>query len=231
MRRRRYARRRKFKRRFSRRRRLFRRRSRRTTNILRTIQPFAPRSIVTLKYCESFTITTNTATSTGLYKFNLNSIYDPDRTGVGHQPYGFDQYAQLYNRYRVISTSYSLHAVNSTNYMQVVAYPSNDDLTYDYIDVVKERPSCKYRVQAPNSPVTPLRGKVYIPTLMGRTPAQYKSDDRYASLCSTSPDELAILHFYFSDANTGISSTLTTALNVVLKYRVEFYDLKTQSQS
>jgi hypothetical protein len=28
-------------------------------------------------------------------------VYDPDYTGTGHQPYGFDQYSRLYNHYIV----------------------------------------------------------------------------------------------------------------------------------
>ncbi len=35
------------------------------------------------------------------YVFRLNSLYDPDLTGTGHQPYGFDQFAALYSRYKV----------------------------------------------------------------------------------------------------------------------------------
>lgn len=31
------------------------------------------------------------------------SVYDPDFAGIGHQPLGFDQWASIYQRYRVIS--------------------------------------------------------------------------------------------------------------------------------
>lgn len=35
-------------------------------------------------------------------KYNLASIYDPDVSGAGHQPYGHDQWATLYKTYRVV---------------------------------------------------------------------------------------------------------------------------------
>ena len=31
----------------------------------------------------------------------MNSLFDPNRTGTGHQPYGFDQLSTFYNRYYV----------------------------------------------------------------------------------------------------------------------------------
>lgn len=37
--------------------------------------------------------------------FRANSMYDPDQSGVGHQPYGFDQYVpQLYNHATVLGS-------------------------------------------------------------------------------------------------------------------------------
>lgn len=33
--------------------------------------------------------------------FRLNSLYDPDYTGTGHQPLGFDQWASVYDKYYV----------------------------------------------------------------------------------------------------------------------------------
>lgn len=53
-----------------------------------------------LVYEEDVTITAS-STSPQFYVFACNDIYDPNVTGVGHQPYYHDQLAQLYNRYDV----------------------------------------------------------------------------------------------------------------------------------
>jgi len=37
------------------------------------------------------------------YLYRLNSVFDPDETGVGGQPAGFDQLKTLYGRYRVVA--------------------------------------------------------------------------------------------------------------------------------
>lgn len=41
--------------------------------------------------------------------FKCNSIFDPDDTGLGHQPLGHDQWAELYKKYLVTSCSMKAH--------------------------------------------------------------------------------------------------------------------------
>lgn len=50
------------------------------------------------------------------YTFRLNSLYDPDYTGTGAQPYGFDQLSAFYNNYCVTGSS-----------IRVVPLPTQDD--------------------------------------------------------------------------------------------------------
>lgn len=50
----------------------------------------------------SDTVTLNPGAGTLVHHdFRLNSLYDPDLTGTGHQPRGFDQLMAFYQRYRV----------------------------------------------------------------------------------------------------------------------------------
>lgn len=50
-------------------------------------------------YAESFNVVNG-----GTYVYSLNGCYDPDITGIGHQPRGFDQMMQLYDHGVVINT-------------------------------------------------------------------------------------------------------------------------------
>lgn len=47
----------------------------------------------------------STGAAAGNYFFSANGVFDPDVTGVGHQPLGFDQMMLFFEQYTVISSS------------------------------------------------------------------------------------------------------------------------------
>lgn len=66
-----------------------------------------------LKYCEEITINAAVA-SVATHVFRTNSLYDPNSTGVGHQPMGFDEWALRYGRYVVLSSTCYMRYINPT---------------------------------------------------------------------------------------------------------------------
>lgn len=198
------------------------------TTVNRSLQPFPNRYICKQKY--STTISTNAG---GQYVFNLNSLWDPDRTGIGHQPYGFDNLALLYNRYRVISCGWRVHnATGATGSPIITASLPNNDLGMVFVNTgeMLENPRTKYVVNNPGGPILTLHGKSYIPKLMGRTKTQYMADDNYQSLVTTSPNELALLYLQTFNGFSG-DSVGGIGLTVILEFTVEYFDLKHVIQS
>lgn len=59
--------------------------------------------LVRLKYASNATINATTDTS-AIAAFRANDLYDPDFSGVGNQPTGFDQLCTLYSRFCVLSS-------------------------------------------------------------------------------------------------------------------------------
>lgn len=203
-------------------------RARRTALTVRSLQPVPPKYVCKMKYSD--TVYTD---SDGQYIFNLNSVYDPDRTGIGHQPYGFDNLALLYNRYRVISCGWRIAVAQSASEAALprmfACIPSNDQSIVWDMNELRENPRTRYAIQAPGAPTTYISGKQYIPSLMGQTAAQYMANENCAAIVNTNPSELALL--YIKVTNQLAEAATGNNVQVLLEYTVEFFDPKRVVQS
>lgn len=189
------------------------------------LSPIPQRQIVKMKYAQNI----NTAVTTAYnWKFNLNSIFDPDFTGSGHQPYGHDQLAALYNRYRVISCSYVITAYSGATGICYGVVPGNEQITCTTLAELRENPRSRWITQYPGGSTTKLVGKVYLPSLVGRSKAQYMADDRYQATFGTNPQEQAFLNLTSLDLSEAGASVNWT---VTLEYTVEVFDVKPLAQS
>jgi hypothetical protein len=88
---------------------------------------------VKLRYVDTFSIDP-AAGAVGYYKFRANSAFDPDYTGTGHQPNGFDQWSQFYNHYlvtsAVISVQFTLNNLAAdSGSMMICGVSLTDDIT------------------------------------------------------------------------------------------------------
>ena len=145
-------------------------------------------------------------------------------SGGGHQPYGFDTLASLYNRYRVISCGYRISTYNTVagapNYVvNLGAIPANEDLTFLSFSELRENPRAKYISQSAGGASVFLSGKCYIPSLVGRSKAQYMADDRYQAQVNSNPNELATLNIV--TCPNGSDSPASWAFQIVMEYTVE----------
>lgn len=72
------------------------------------------KTLCRLHYSDTVTLQV-TSNYSGEHRFAINSLYDPNATGVGHQCYLYDQLAGLYNRYnvRAVNMSVSFHPTSA----------------------------------------------------------------------------------------------------------------------
>lgn len=66
--------------------------------------PYAKSQVVSLHYTDLINVDAGASGVIGDYVFSCNGLFDPDSTGGGHQPYGFDQIAAQYGKYVVKSS-------------------------------------------------------------------------------------------------------------------------------
>jgi len=205
-------------------------RSTRTTMVNRNPSVLiAPRYITKLKYAERYSFSAPGSNLAGVQVFNLNSIFDPDRTGVGHQPLGRDQLALLYNRYRVFAVSWQIAFQPSATAAGTLFVACNNDAdpmgSYNFSQV-KEHAHVYTKLMASNTPVK-FRGRVSLPRLTGQTTAQYKAGLEYQALMSSDPTELMTLVV----GGVPLVGSQTYYFDIQLTYHVECFDPKTLSQS
>lgn len=199
-----------------------------TMKVMKGVGFISPRLITRMKYTDNVTIST-LPTVTSSYEFRLNSVYDPNYTGSGHQPYGFDQLAALYSRYRVFATKWIIQIPPTSDVLHMAVLPVNGATTITSFTQVAEYPKAMVKSCSAATNTTYFKGKCYLPRLGGDKRSEYKSDDRFGALCTTNPTEDMKLQFY--QYNPSASATVTTRFFITLIYYTEFYDPIMQAQS
>jgi len=156
--------------------------------------------------------------------FNLNSLFDPDSTGAGHQPKGFDQLTALYARYRVYETKYKVtYFINLSTDQNVtfVVAPTNNSAAIGNLTSPREIFQSKAAVSTFATPKT-VTGLVNLPLLNGKSPMSYAADDTTAGTVSASPAEVLVLHCVSGIQATGVAQNVN--LFIELEFLSEFWD-------
>lgn len=131
--------------------------------------------------------------------WNLNSLYDPDATGVGHQPLYFDQMVTAtgpYQRFRVLSVNVKFTVTNiSADPVLFAFYFQPGALDFPSRELLIEKPECKpiYLPQSGGGPVTRTYSRtIPIEKCFGITRARLLADDVYSGLYNANPSQIAL---------------------------------------
>lgn len=77
--------------------------------------PFGKQFYTKLRYNEAHTFgASSTVNFASNYKYCLNSLYDPNVSGVGHQPMGFDTLMSIYEKYTVVAAKITVCFIGDT---------------------------------------------------------------------------------------------------------------------
>jgi len=74
---------------------------------------FPKKMTMTHKYCEQLLLATGAGGILNTYNWRANGMYDPNATGLGHQPMYFDQMSTLYDHYTVIGSKITIKVIKA----------------------------------------------------------------------------------------------------------------------
>lgn len=156
--------------------------------------------------------------------YRLNSVFDPDFSGVGWASASYTQAAALYNQYRVTRaevfvTGAIIAAAGAAAVEAIIVASADSSLGADYQRALAQRHA--YNKTLVNGG-PPLERKFIIPvgTLYGVPPNIVEADDKFASQVATNPNNGVYLHVGSYNPN---GAAVTVLFTVRIIYHVTFF--------
>jgi len=199
---------------------------------LREIMP--SKRFATLKYCSSKSYSTGASGITGSAQiYALNGLYDPDVTGVGHQPYGYDQLMTFYDIYTVRSVQINFTIVGSEDPGNFIAwlvkpYFSGATIASSTLESVSEVELSHFAMLNPSTSAVPSQQirlpRINLPTLEGMPWESFVGNNNYRAANSGNPSYTSQLHVALGNAS-GLATKTATIITEI--YFDGFFESRT----
>jgi hypothetical protein len=180
--------------------------------------PFGRAFDCRLPYSETNQLTTTTVDSAVKQTYFINSLFDPNKTGVGHQPYQYDQIKNLYTNYRVYDCEYDISISNpSTDGAWVgiifrTVENSGDDPTGLTLADLRERRLCEMRpLSDSGQQKTRFTGKVSMAELSGQTWEQWNTSIYAKAAVGSNPSSEVYLEIILVSEETASTAVTYSA--------------------
>lgn len=170
------------------------------------------------KYTNIYNLTTSgTAGAASVYEWR-SSIFDPDFTGTGHQPYLHDQWGTFYTYYRVYGFAYNCRVVGTgtnTPIILMVHHNSYNQSTTLDPEVNGEMPQCvSTKILDPRVSTVTFKGYISLPKVEGMSKTEFKGDAGYEAAFGANPVKYAKMSLVSS--SPGVSQTYTVVMTMWL---------------
>lgn len=205
----------------------------------RSLNPLPESRMVKLRYVEEVTLNPpGTATT---YNFSCNSLYDPNTTGIGHQPLMYDMMATLYDHYIVLGAKITAHfwcELADQNYVGVVGIKLNDDLSMmptggiqNAIEHGNKYTKYKYlRLLASGDKTQATVTHKYSAKKFHGVKDTRDNRNHLGAAVTGSPEEQAYFTLFYGHTD-GSTDVNLVRCQVVIDYIVEFSEPRDQAQS
>lgn len=156
--------------------------------------------------------------------FSINSVFDPDTTGSGHQPMGLPAYNNFYQNYRVYASKIYIRAVNLklNEPVQITVHPGNLNPPFvasQSLAQTLEQPYVKWKTITPPNAGGSTSIQCYM--TVKKLDAGDVSDQDFQAVTGSDPlqQKFWIIRAY----SDNTASFLAIRLHVKITYYVKFY--------
>jgi hypothetical protein len=190
---------------------------------------FPQKMVASMRYAESVRLDAVSGAPVAYNFYRCGSIFDPNQSGVGHQPYGHDTYQSIYTHYRVLSSTMTAtflpNGLSSTGHIVGGVYIQADTTTpvLDF-DLVRERGQGNYKIAADQTTAITVKQK-------------YTADKNYPnnvaglnSLFGGNPTEDAYFVVWTTSANESLDPSSVDCV-ITIEYEVLMWELKGLAES
>lgn len=179
---------------------------------------------VVLRYFEHGISVNPGAGTNGVYVFAANGLFDPNITGVGHQPVGFDQYMAMYNEYVVVGSTIKVSYATGSSVNQVCGISLLDfaTTTTDPRVYVENGNTVWSTLGTANSGRDVLH-LTHEADISKFSTQDIITEDGFSGTSGANPDDTHFYHVWVCAADAGSDPTITL-LNVEIRYDVIFRD-------
>lgn len=176
-----------------------------------------PRSkAVVFKYCESLSLTP--AASVSVYRYSANGCYDPDITGTGHQPMGFDNLMAFYDQYTVVGSKIQVNWVNDNpKFAQVGIYLNDDTSAPTTLDLEAwmEQSNSKYGVMtAKGGSKDTITQKAKFSAKRDLSVSKPLTADRLQGTAGSNPNEQMYYDLYYFAQNDTTAGSIHAIITI-----------------
>ncbi len=210
--------------------------NKRYLNHLWAKSPFAPIMNVEMVYSEVAQLKSGVGGVFTSQIYRANDMFDPYFTGVGHQPYGRDTLATLYNKYKVLGVKVELTFTDPKEdgiACALMTSSPNEPISLAGLTVsqAQEKPNVTIKfLNNTGNQITKINHSYPMHRLAQITPLQFKANiDTYAGLSSASPDQTPYIRVGVADVNDNINSECMCLIKFT--YYTQWYDRKILSSS
>jgi hypothetical protein len=170
----------------------------------------------------------------GGYAFSANGLFDPNFSGTGHQPIGFDQAMIFYTQYCVVRSAIKIYFVNTCAYaLNTLMYLSPDGTILSVFDRAVENGLAR-RMVLPGSNIagycSSLELECDVRKYFGcRTNQDLLSNSVMTGTAAANPAEG--VYFVISFQDIGQAASITAELSAEISYDVIFWEPRKATES